>query len=122
VRSMLTMLLVLLAVAPWAAAQDAVEVDPDHYQVALENDQVRVLLITYGPGEKSVMHEHPDGLSVFLTDAKVQFTMPDGTTAAVEGKAGEVVWIPGGHHLPENVGDELMEVYHIELKGGEDGD
>ena len=121
-RRVLMMLLVLLAVAPWSAAQDAVEVDPDHYQVALENDQVRVLLITYGPGEKSVMHEHPDGLSVFLSDSKVQFTMPDGTTADVEAKAGEVVWLPGGHHLPENVGDEPMEVYHIELKSGEDGD
>ena len=121
-RRVLMMLLVLFVVASFSVAQDAVEVDPDHYQVALENDDVRVLLITYGPGEKSVMHEHPDGLSVFLTDIKVHFTMSDGTTADTEGKAGEVVWLPAGHHLPENVGSEPFKVYHIELKGGEGDD
>ena len=35
-------------------AQDATKVDPKHYKVEFENDEVRVLRITYGPGEKSV--------------------------------------------------------------------
>ncbi len=39
-----------------ALAQDATKVDSTHYEVEFENDQVRVLRITYGPGEKSVMH------------------------------------------------------------------
>ena len=47
-----------IAAAP-ALAQDPVAVDPDHYKVVFENDQVRVLRITYGPQEESVMHEHP---------------------------------------------------------------
>jgi hypothetical protein len=33
-----------------AAAQDAVKAGPRHYKVVFENDQVRVLHITYGPG------------------------------------------------------------------------
>jgi len=51
-------LLLVGSVAP-VGAQDAVKVDGKHYKVMFENDQVRVLHITYGPGEKSVMHEHP---------------------------------------------------------------
>ena len=49
-----------------ALAQDAAKVDPDHYNVEFENDQVRIIRITYAPGEKSVMHEHPDDVVVFL--------------------------------------------------------
>ncbi|MDH3268599.1 MAG: hypothetical protein OEM46_07060, partial [Ignavibacteria bacterium] len=40
-------------------AQDATVVDPDHYKVEFENDEVRVLRINYDPGEKSAMHSHP---------------------------------------------------------------
>src|SRR4029078_3954504 len=38
-----------------AFAQDPVTVDPKHYKVMLDNDQVRVLKIQYGAKEKSVM-------------------------------------------------------------------
>ena len=46
--------LLCLAALP-LAAQDPVKVDPKHYKVELENAQVRVLRIHYGPHEKSVM-------------------------------------------------------------------
>ena len=59
--------LCLLGAVP-ASAQDAAKVDPKHYKVELENDQVRVLRISYGPGEKSVMHSHPANVAVFLTE------------------------------------------------------
>ena len=64
-----------------ALAQDPVKVDAKHYKVEFENEQVRVLRITYGPGEKSVMHEHPDAVAAFLTDSKCKFHLPDGTNA-----------------------------------------
>lgn len=37
-----------------------------------------LLRITYGAGEQSVMHEHSDGVAVFMTDLQVKFTLPDG--------------------------------------------
>ena len=46
----------------------------------LENAAVRVLRITYGAGEKSAMHQHPDSIVVPLTASKVKFTLPDGKT------------------------------------------
>ena len=58
---------VCLCCATILPAQDAVKVDPKHYTVVSENDQVRILKVHYGPHEKSVMHSHPNTVAVFLT-------------------------------------------------------
>jgi quercetin dioxygenase-like cupin family protein len=99
-----------------AFAQDPVKVDSTHYKVEFENDQVRVLRVTYGPGEKSVMHEHPNVVAVFLNDVQGQFTFPDGKTAPVIAKAGQVIWDQAGKHLPENKGGKPFQVIVVELK------
>lgn len=95
---------------------DPTEVDSEHYKVVFENDRVRAVRISYGPGEKSVMHYHPAGVAVFLTDQKVKFTLPDGSTEEVETKAGEAGWVDAGQHLPENLGDNPIELILVELK------
>jgi len=98
-------------------AQEAVKADPKHYTVEFENDEVRVLRIKYGPREKSVMHDHPANVAVFLTDADGRFTMPDGKKVGELMKAGSVQWDAGGKHLPENVSDKPFELILVELKG-----
>lgn len=111
---------ILLALMPFvpasAWAQDPVVVDSAHYKVEFENDHVRVLRITYGPNERSVMHWHPAGVGVSLTDQRVRITLPDGQTAEVETRAGEVIWAEAGSHLPENLRDQPMELIRVELK------
>ena len=115
-------ILMLAAIVGWvfaasiARAQDPVKVDPKHYTVEFENDTVRVLRIHYAPGEKSVMHAHPAGVAVFLTDHKNKMTFPGGKSEVMSGKAGEVQMAPAGEHLPENVGDKPMELILVELK------
>jgi quercetin dioxygenase-like cupin family protein len=99
-----------------AAAQDPTVVDANHYKVMFENEQVRVLKITYGPKEKSVMHEHPNAVAVFLTDGQIKFGLPDGKSQDAAVKAGQAMFTPGGKHLPENVGDKTFEVVLVELK------
>jgi quercetin dioxygenase-like cupin family protein len=99
-----------------ATAQDPIKVDAKHYKVEFENDSVRVLRITYGPHEKSVMHHHPANVAVFLTDGQSRFTMPDGKTQDAPVKAGSVQWSEPGKHLPENVGDKPFELILVELK------
>lgn len=100
-----------------AMAQDPVTVDSKHYKVEFENDQVRVLRITYGPHEKSVMHEHPANVAIFLADGQARMTLPDGKTQDFALQAGAVQWDAGGLHLPENVGDKPFELVLVELKG-----
>jgi quercetin dioxygenase-like cupin family protein len=99
-----------------ALAQDPVKVDPKHYKVEFENDQVRVLRITYGPHEKSVMHDHPAGQVVYLTDSHVKFGLPGGKSEDMQGKAGQTAWTLAGKHLPENVTDKRLEAILVELK------
>lgn len=104
--------------APIALAQDPVKVDGKHYTVMLDNDQIRVLKIRYGPKEKSVMHEHPASVVVFLNNAQVKFTLPDGSKVDGGGKAGDAQFADAGKHLPQNVGSVALEGVLVELKGG----
>jgi quercetin dioxygenase-like cupin family protein len=106
-----------LCVAPLVSAQDAVKVDPKHYSVVSENDQVRILKVHYGPHEKSVMHSHPATVAVFLTDAKGQFSYPGGKKQDFAVRAGESQYEAATIHLPENTGDAGMDVIVVELKG-----
>jgi quercetin dioxygenase-like cupin family protein len=116
-RFALSMVAVCLCSATILSAQDAVKVDPKHYSVVSENDQVRILKVHYGPHEKSVMHSHPDTIAVFLTDAKGQFTFPDGKKQEFTVKTGDAQYSAAATHLPENTGDKDMELIVTELKG-----
>ena len=95
---------------------DAAKLDPKHYKVEFENDKVRVLRIKYGPGEKSVMHDHSEGVVVILNDQKAKFTQPNGESFTTSPKAGTVFWSKATRHLPENIGSVTTEVIQIELK------
>ena len=97
-------------------AQDAVKVDPKHYSVEFENDEIRVLRIKYGPGEKSVMYSHARGYVFFVTDYEGTFTIPGGEVIKVSGKAGSTMWTDATQHLPENLGKNTMEVVQVEFK------
>jgi len=114
--SMLTVLSAVTLLSGRSLAQDAAKVDPKHYKVEFENDKVRVLRASYAPGEKSVMHGHPDAVAVLLNDMKGNFTFPDGTSEERTGKAGQVLWTPATKHMPANSGDQPYEVILVELK------
>jgi len=108
--------LLCACIVPAVSAQDAVKVDPKHYTVVSENDQVRILKVHYGPHEKSVMHSHPNSVAVPLTDSTADFTLPDGKKQQLAMKAGEAQFTPAGTHLPENNGDKGMDLILVELK------
>src|SRR4030088_2455270 len=110
-------LVVCLCLVPTLQAQDAAKVDPKHYTVLSENDQVRILKVHYGPHEKSVMHSHPASVAVFLTNANGKFTFADGKTAEMKTVAGRSMYEAANTHLPENTGDEGFDLVLVELKG-----
>jgi len=96
--------------------KDSVRVDPKHYSVEIDNDQVRVLRARYGPHEKSLMHAHPSTVAVFLNDSRVRMTFPDGRTEERDMKAGQTNFSGPEEHLPENLTDRTLDVIVIELK------
>jgi len=97
-------------------AQDPVKVDPKHYSVEFENAQVRVLRIKYGPHEKSVMHWHPAGVVILLSDMNTRFTLANGKTEERSGKTGDTMPTLAEKHLPENLSDQPFEAILVELK------
>jgi hypothetical protein len=97
--------------------RDPVKLDAKHYKVELENDRVRVVRIKYGGNEGSVMHQHPPGIGVFLTDADFKFSYPDGRAEDIHAKAGQVLWFGEvWEHNPQNLSDAGAEVIYVELK------
>ena len=96
--------------------QDPVKVDAKHYKVEAQNKKVRVLRVTYGPGERSVMHGHPASVGVFLTEGRAKFTFPNGKSEERSWKVGETMLMPAEQHLPENLTDKPLELILVEVK------
>jgi len=118
-RSLKVVLFVVLTLVGSTAlllAQDPAKVDPTHYKVLIDNAAVRVLRISYAPGSKSVMHEHPDSVVVVLNGGKTKFTMPDGTSQEQDMAANSALYLPAGKHLPMNTGTAANLAILVEFK------
>jgi quercetin dioxygenase-like cupin family protein len=102
--------------APAAGAQDAVKADPAHYKVVLDNPSVRVLKISYAPGAKSTMHQHPDSIVIPLVDSKVRFTLPDGKSEDSTLAKESAMYSPAETHNPANIGTNAVEALLVEFK------
>ena len=107
----------LCVTAAWVVAQDPTKVEPKHYKLDFENEHVQVVSVTYGPHEKSVLHEHPGGVVVSLTEAHLRFTDENGRTREVFSKPGEVRWYPPFKHKVENLGDTVYRGVYVGVKG-----
>lgn len=110
-----------IAVAMPSRAQDPVKVDPAHYKVILDNPSVRVLRITYAPGAKSKMHQHPDAMVVMLSSGKMTFATPDGKSEERELPKDGALFTPAGTHLPSNGGTTTMDAILVEFKSPQPG-
>ena len=98
-------------------AQDVLKVDPKHYKLEFENDQVRVIRVKVGPHESIPMHEHVlNRVSVVLTDQNVRSTDSQGKVETVQHKAGEASWGAAKTHKEENLNDKPLEVIIVEVK------
>ncbi len=106
------------AAAKPAAAEDPLKTDPQVYKAEFENDRVRVLRVQVSPHVKTMMHSHPANVVIFMTDARIKFSFPDGKTQEAQVKAGQVVLDKPVKHAGENLSDKPAEVIVVELKGG----
>ena len=96
---------------------DPLKVDPKHYKLEFENDQVRVVRVRFGPNESAPLHEHQlDRVNFYVTDAEIRVTGADGKVSMVPRKAGDVVQGSAGKHSETNMTDKAVEVIMTELK------
>jgi len=97
-------LLALLLVLAFAAgraqtlsALDPLKVAPHIYELAFENDKVRVLNQTIRPGEWPPVHEHPDSVTIYLNPCA--WLEEDAEGKRMESfKFGTPVWTPAASH------------------------
>lgn len=78
---------------------------PDIYKVVAQNEQFKVIAVTWKPGQKDSLHSHPANAVYYLTDCSLRIHAQDGTSRNAQPKAGAAIVqgeIPG--HVLENIG------------------
>ena len=103
-------------IASVTLAQDPTVVEPTHYRLAFENDEVQVVDVHYGPHEKSKMHSHPGGVVVYVTEGHLRFTDDKGNVKEVNAKPGESRFFPPFKHKVENLSDKPFDAVYVGLK------
>lgn len=97
---------------------DPVQVGPDIYKVVTENDQVRAFEVTFAPGAKIGLHQHPDHVAYALTAGKLTVSGQDGgAPQEIELKAGQAMFLAGQAHSAENKTDKEIKAIVVELRG-----
>lgn len=97
-------------------AQDPLAVAPEMYRLLFENERVRVMEVTFKPGQKIAPHSHPDHYVYVAEGGKLRISKPDAEPADVEVKPGDVLWIGAEKHWAENTGTTQVRLIVNELK------
>lgn len=98
-------------------ALDPLKVDPKHYKLEFENDQVRVTRVRFGAHEGAPLHEHQlTRIILYVTDSKTRVTSADGKVDETPHKAGDIVYGGAAKHSEINTLDHPIEVIVTELK------
>jgi len=101
--------------------KDALEADPKHYRLDLENDHMRVLRLTLKADEVAPVHDDRDALFVCLAVGSdkachIRLTRPGGRSQDIHMQAGESRWIYADTRSEKNVGPQPLEMLVIEPK------
>jgi quercetin dioxygenase-like cupin family protein len=106
----------MLAEKGRTAWPDPVMVAGDVYKLLLENERVRVFDVRFKPGQKAVMHGHPDHVVYIVVDGLFKLSFPDGKSQEVPLKAGQAIFMAAGPHETTNLGTKEAHNLVIELK------
>jgi quercetin dioxygenase-like cupin family protein len=83
-------------------------------QVGLDNDSVRVVILTYQPGADSDIHLNPGPEITIVQEGELALYTPKGREVL---KAGAVHWLPDSTvHLARNEGDRSVKFWSLLLK------
>jgi quercetin dioxygenase-like cupin family protein len=99
-----------------ARAQDPIKVGPNIYKKLLENDRIRMLEVTFAPGDSIAFHSHPDHAVYVVTGGILRVTTSDGKTMTADLKAGDPIWFPAVTHAAMNIGTTSLKLVVVELK------
>jgi len=86
------------------------------YRALNENDRVRVLQVTFNPGDKAPMHRHPEHVVYVLKGGKLRLTTSAGSSSDIDLAQGQVVFLEAQNHEAINIGDSIVDLVVMELK------
>jgi hypothetical protein len=87
---------------------------PADAKIEFENESIIVVRVRMAPHEATPMHDvNSARLVVWLTDAYLRDTHPDGSASETHRRAGTVDWIPVQRHAGENLSHEALEFLAI---------
>ena len=93
------------------------KVSPDVYKVLLENDDIKILEVTFAPGQSDNMHEHYPATVYIVEGGKAQVTLPDGTVNEINPPSDFILHNPEkSKHQVKNIGDNTMKIILFERK------
>ena len=94
------------------------KVSPEVYKVLLENDDVKVMEVTFKPGQSDKMHKHNPLTAYFLEGGTTKGTNLNGNSGKpTTHKEGKVMHIPREvTHQVKNVGDTTLRILLVEHK------
>ena len=103
---------------------DAMAVAPEHHDIILENDQVRVLDTRLFPGERTPVHAHQWAAALyvlswsdFLRRDENGVVIVDSREWAERPSPGDALWgTPLVPHSVENVGTSDLHIVAVEVK------
>ncbi len=81
----------------------------------LDNERVRVLRVTFKPGEKAPLHHHPDHVVYIFSGGKMKLTI-EGKADVMNFETGKTVFLNEQSHEVENVGQTTVDLLVVELK------
>jgi len=88
---------------------------PDIYEVLLDNEHVKVMMVTFEAGEGDQMHDHNPMTFHVIEGGKAKVTMPDGTVNEREIPSGFTGYNPEGQrHQVTNIGDNQVRILLVE--------
>ncbi len=87
------------------------------YRKVFENERIRLFDVRFKPGDKAVMHGHPDHLVYVLNGGTNRLAFPDGTTQDIDLTPGAAIWLPAGQHETTDIGSTDVRLLVFEVKG-----
>lgn len=112
--------LMLVAVTVFMArvsfAADPLEAAPDMYKLKYENERVRVMEVTFQPGQKIAEHSHPDHFVYVVEGGDLQISKADGSVNDAALGVGDIIFINAEAHWATNTGTTTVRLLVTELK------
>lgn len=92
--------------------------NPGIYKVLQENDEFRVVLATWKPGQRDELHSHPANATYTLTPCHARVWGPDGKVQGrADRAAGDALLQPHiAAHSFENIGSSECQILIVERK------